>query len=130
MTYETVTVTVPRAKVPDLMQHVADLNMPEAGIGFSKQDILNAYYRGDSDLWRAFIDYLCDRPDEWCSTDLICKRLARVSGREMTRDSIAGMLGGNARGGPRRKIYGTKRIGGVMHYKVTEHVADAIKRDR
>ncbi len=136
MPYTNVTVTVPEDKVAEVLRYAASLvdgtaepEEPDDGgllnggrrrWGWGRRTVQDAYMGGVSDVWRPFLDYLSDRPDEWVSWTELCEHIQR------TPQEASGMLGAAERRCHGRPPYEKKWVGQVRHFRMPESVAEVI----
>lgn len=143
MGFTTLTVSVPEGKEADLLRFAASLagTRPEGTIeepedpeggdpatgngrrrwNWGRSRVRDAYFGGVSNVWRPFLEYLADRPDEWVSWHELCKHIHR-SPRE-----ASGMLGAAERRCGGRPPYEKKWEGTVRFFRMPEALAEMIK---
>ena len=142
MPFTTVTVSVPEGKEADLLRYAASLatggasEIAEASSepeqengdrrrwGWGRRSVRDAYLGGVSDVWRPFLEYLADRPDEWVGWPDLCEHIGQ------TPQQAAGMLGAAERRCGGRPPYEKKWEGSVRYFRMPESVAEVIQEIR
>lgn len=143
MDFTTLTVSVPEGKEADLLRFAASLasarpvptievpEEPEEGTpsdrdgrrrwGWGRSRVRDAYFGGVSNVWRPFLEYLADRPDEWVSWHDLCAHIHR------TPREASGMLGAAERRCGGRPPYEKKWEGTVRFFRMPAQLAELIK---
>lgn len=82
----------------------------------------SAYLGGVSEVWRPFLEYLADRPDEWVPWPDLCEHIER------TPQEASGMLGAAERRCGGLPPYEKRWIGRTRHFRMPTS-ADEIVRE-
>jgi hypothetical protein len=143
MGFTTLTVSVPEGKEADLLRFAALLagplavstiegpEEPDGGDpghrtgrrrwGWGRSSVRDAYFGGVSNVWRPFLEYLAERPDEWVSWHDLCDHIQR------TPREASGMLGAAERRCGGRPPYEKKWEGTVRYFRMPAQLAELIK---
>jgi hypothetical protein len=144
--YTTLTVSVPEGTEAELLRFAATLATGPAGgevsepaeapdddasngngrrrWGFGRRSIQDAYLGGVSEVWRPFLEYLADRPDEWVEWSDLCRHINR------TPRQASGVLGAAERRCHGRPPYEKKSEGETHYFRMPAHAATVIQELR
>lgn len=144
MSFTALTVSVPTGKEPELLAFAASLakratdgTLEEAEDdevpgqqngkrrwGWGRKAVVDAYYGGISNVWRPFLEYLADRPDEWVAWSDLCAHINR------TPRKASGMLGAAERRCSGRPPYEKKWEGSERKFRMPSQVAVVVNELR
>jgi hypothetical protein len=119
----TVTVTVPTARVPDLLRHAAQLAQDDlaADGGVDADHVRWTYLGGKSNAWRPMLRHLADHPGEWIDWPDLCDAVDR------TARQLAGALGAAERRCKGNPPYDKREVDGGYQFRMDPAVAEIIR---